>query len=213
MQTNRRKFIQQSAALGTVLSLTGKDVFANSKKETPEGTKDIFEIIKSRRSVRKFKSTPVPKEHLTKILEAANSAPTPRNRQAWKFVVIKDRKILDQIKEECIKTSGEQTRQYFTDYLSAPIYVVVLANEKTRNPINDVLAGCLAAENLIIAAQALGYGTVFATNSIPEKITKNILNIPDDYKRICITPIGIPDETPKDLKKKSLDDVIVYEKF
>ena len=86
-----------------------------------------------------------------------NYAPTPRNRQAWKFLVVQDRKLLDQIREECIKVSREQTRQYFTDYLSAPVYIVVLANEKTRNPINDFLAGALATENLMLAARALGF--------------------------------------------------------
>jgi len=207
---NRRSFIHQSAIGSIILSLTGKEIYA---KPHDMSSFDLFETIKNRRSVRKFKSTPVPKEHLTKILEAANYAPSPRNRQAWKFLVVQDRKLLNKIKEECIKVSGEQTRQYFTDYLSAPVYVVVIANKKTRNPINDVLGGTLAAENLMLAARALGYGTVFATNSIPEKITKEVLNIPEEYQRVCITPIGVPVEWPKTPTKKNVEDVIVYNKF
>ena len=110
---NRRSFIHQGVIGSIILSLTGKGIYAKSQDTNSH---DLFETIKNRRSVRKFKSTPVPKEHLTKILEAANYAPSPRNRQAWKFLVVQDRKLLDQIKEECIKVSGEQTRQYFTDY-------------------------------------------------------------------------------------------------
>jgi nitroreductase len=128
-------------------------------------------------------------------------------------VVIKDRGILDQIRDECIKMGGEQSKQYFTDYLSAPVYVVVLADTQTRNPVNDVTAGALAAENLMLAARALGYGSVFCVNSIPEDLTKKILNIPDNYKRVCITPIGVPDKWPEMPPKKDLKEAIVYDKF
>ena len=214
MKTSRRAFFRKSAALGAGLSLGGVKLFAKNGSGFPQSDEhNIFSAAKNRRSVRKFKSTPVPKEHLTKILEAANYAPCPRNRQAWKFIVVQDRKTLDEIKEACIKASGEKTRQYFTDYLSAPVYVVVAAYTKTRNPPNDFIAGALAAENLMLAARALGYGTVFCVNSIPEGVTQQILNIPDDYKRVCITPIGIPAEWPQPPKKKNLSDVVVYEKF
>ncbi|UCC39733.1 MAG: nitroreductase family protein [Candidatus Aminicenantes bacterium] len=214
MKINRRAFFQKGAVLGAGLALGSSGLLAERKDSSLQSDEhDIFEVIKNRRSVRKFKSTPIPKEHLTKILEAANSAPTPSNRQAWKFFVIQERKTLDQIKEACIKRSGERSRQYFTDYLSAPVYVVVLANTKTRNPVNDITAGALAAENLMLAARALGYGTVFCANSIREEVTKEVLNIPDDYKRICITPIGVPVEWPKTPEKKSLEDVVLYERF
>ena len=147
------------------------------------------------------------------ILEAANFAPTPRNRQAWKFLIIQKREIIDQIKEECIKKAGEDSKKYYTDYLSAPVYVEVLAYTETRNPANDMTAAALAAENLMLAARAFGYGTVFCVNSIPEEVTKGILNIPDDYKRICITPIGIPDEWPETPEKKETKEVVLYDKF
>ncbi len=211
-QKDRRDFMKTSLTLGTGLALGGiaqgyENAFALEAEEM-----SIWDAFIERRSVRKFKSTPVPKEHLMKILEAANYAPTPRNRQAWKFLVIQNRDTLDKIKEACIQRAGEQNRTYFTDYLSAPVYVVVLANTETRNPPNDIVAGCLAAMNLMLAARALGYGTVFCVNSITEDVTKGILNIPDKYQRICITPIGIPDQWPE-LKKKGPGDVIVFEKI
>jgi nitroreductase len=211
MNTNRRTFIQKSAAIGAGLFAGTSKLF--SKTTDNALSNNIFEVIKNRQSIRKFKSTPVPKKHLSKILEAANYAPSPRNRQAWKFVVVQERKTLDLIKEECIKKSGENSRQYFTDYLSAPVYVVILSSTKTRNPANDIAAGALAAENLFLAARALGYATVYCANSIPEDVTKKILNIPDEYQRICITPIGVPDEWPKKKKKKNLEAVVVNEKF
>lgn len=65
----------------------------------------------------------------------------------------------------------------------------------------------------MLAARALGYGTVFCANSIYEEVTKEVLNIPDEYKRICITPIGVPEEWPKMPKKKSLEEVVLHEKL
>ena len=118
MKTNRRRFFQQIAAGVAGLGLFKSRLLAN---DNPATQTDVFKIIKTRRSVRNFKSDPIPEDHLTQILEAANFAPTPRNRQAWKFLVIQERQIIDQIKEECIKRAGQDSREYYTNYLSAPI--------------------------------------------------------------------------------------------
>jgi len=207
--TKRREFLK--AGIAGSVGLFGASFVPGANAAQAQSS--LFETFKTRRSVRKFKPIPVPDEHIHQILEAAHYAPSPRNRQGWKFVVIKDRAILDQIKEECIKLGGEKNRQYFTDYLSAPVYVVVLADTQTRNPVNDVTAGALAAENLMLAARALGYGSVFCVNSISEDVTKKILNIPDNFKRVCITPIGIPDKWPDTPPRKDLKEAIVHDKF
>ena len=210
MKTTKRRQFLKAGLVGSA-GFLGSSFMSGA--EAAQAQSDLFATFKARRSVRKFKPTPVPDEHILQILEAAHYAPCPRNRQAWKFVVIKNRGILDQIRDECIKRGGEQNKQYFTDYLSAPVYVVVVADTQTRNPANDITAGALAAENLMLAARALGYGSVFCVNSIPEDVTKKILNIPDNYKRVCITPIGIPDKWPETPPKKDLKEVIVYDKF
>ncbi len=214
METNRRRFFHQIAVAVAGLSLFRRKLFANDNNLTTQvSANEIFKVFIERRSVRKFKPNPIPEDHLMQILEAANYAPTPRNRQAWKFLVIQKREIIDQIREECIKRAGDDSKEYYTDYLSAPVYVEVLASTNTPNPPNDITAGVLAAQNLMLAARALGYGTVFCVNSIPEEITKSILNIPDDYKRICITPIGIPEEWPETPAKKEMNEVVLYDKF
>ena len=210
MNTTKRRQFLKVGLVGSA-GLIGSSVVPGAA--AAQAQSDLFATFKTRRSVRKFKPTPVPDEHIHQILEAAHYAPCPRNRQAWKFVVIKNREILDQKKEECIKKAGENSRQYYTDYLSAPVYVVVVADTQTRNPVNDVTAGALAAENLMLAARALGYGSVFCVNSIPEDVTKSILNIPDNYKRVCITPIGIPDKWPEAPPKKDLKEAIATDKF
>ena len=207
----RRDFLKTGFILGTGMAVGPADsIFARNHEDQDMS---VFDAIKKRRSVRKFKPTPVPEDHLRRILEAANQASSPRNRQAWLFLVIQNRDTLNRIKEACIQNTGEENRAYFEDYLSAPVYVVVLADTNTRNPVNDFTAGALAAQNLMLAARALGYGTVYCVNSIPENILIKVLNIPDRYKYVCIAPIGVPDAWPKVKAKKRLEDVVVYEKI
>ncbi|MFW6130986.1 MAG: nitroreductase family protein [Candidatus Aminicenantaceae bacterium] len=191
----------------------------------------LFDIIKNRRTVRKFKPDPVPEEHILKILEAAHFAPTAGNQQPWKFLVIRDREQLNQLnaaalrwylenyKEknkpppEKLSSIKEKLRTVFNDVLSAPVYVAVLVDTQAKYSNYILYDGTLAAGYMMIAARALGYGTGFFTTFFPERKMKNFFKIPDHYKLICFTPIGIPLEWPDTPPKKKLDDLVVFDKF
>jgi nitroreductase len=69
----------------------------------------------------------------------------------------------------------------------------------------------MAAGYLMLAARALGYGTVYITDSIPDEITREVLAIPARYQRVCITPVGIPAGWPDPSPKKKLEDLVAYE--
>jgi nitroreductase len=211
-----------------MLNALGFSTEVQAPKSQKESIDFMFYVFQNRRSVRKFKSTPVPEEHLLKILDAARCAPTSGNQQPWKFLVIRSREKLDLLKTKCIKKSMERARtrqnpvpeetkkritQYFTDYLSAPVYVVVLTDNNSKYPTYNIHDGPLAAGYLMLAARALGYGTVYATDSIPVDLTKEVFNIPDHYTRVCITPIGVPEKWPVKKGKKKLADFIVYDTF
>ncbi|HPG40478.1 MAG TPA: nitroreductase family protein [bacterium] len=191
----------------------------------------LFDVFKNRRSVRKFKSTPVPDEHILKILDIARTAPTSGNQQPWKFLVIQDRDKITALKEatvnsylERIKAGGVtdaakldemRTRysQVVSDYLSAPVYISVLVDSASTYPSYNIYDGSLAAGYLMIAARALGYGTVFTQDSFPFPVVKQVFNIPDNYAQICFTPIGIPENWPQTPKKRPLDEFAVFEQF
>ena len=81
-------------------------------------------------------------------------------------------------------------------YFSAPVYVVVLTDSQSAYPSYNHHDGPLAAGYLMLAARALGYGTVYITDAIPDEVTREVLAIPARYERVCITPIGIPDAWP-----------------
>lgn len=197
---------------------------------TPE-QEYLFDIFKSRRSVRKFKSTPISQEHIEKILDIARTAPTSGNQQPWKFLVVQDREKIARLLSECVDSAIErakkraefdpskeeslrsQYRERIGNYLSAPVYVVVLVDKNSPYPTYNIYDGSLAAGYLMIAARALGYGTVFITDALPVDLVKKVFEIPDNFVRICITPIGIPESWPDPPEKKPLYEFAVYEKL
>jgi nitroreductase len=189
---------------------------------------NIWDVFQNRRSIRKFKSDSIPHDDIIKIVKAASMAPTSGNQQPWKFLIVTDKNKINEMKEACIKesleyikkkgqeidsTNKERITNVFNDYLSAPVYIIVLTDNNSIYSSYNHWDGPLAAGYLLLAARALGYGSVFITDAISENVTKQVLNIPDNFTRICITPIGIPVEWPKTPEKKQLEELIVNEKF
>ena len=230
---NRREFLKTAAMLGAGTGVWPIPGTGHEKKQEQEREEklSIFEVIHERRSVRSYKSTPVPKEHITKILDAARMAPTAGNQQPWKFLVVRDRSKIDELMNTCItrsikayqerkKPPAEELRKYeakvkayLQNVFSAPVFIVVLVDTQSKWPDYNKFDGPLAAGYLMLAARALGYGTVFFTDTIPDQVTREVLRIPDRYQRICITPVGVPEEWPKTPAKKKLDELVVYESF
>ena len=219
---SRRDFMKWTIAAGGPLAIGAAQHPALGQELS------FFETVRSRRSVRRYLATPVPDEHLREILDAARLAPTAGNQQPWKFLVVRERGSIDRMREACIERSlearreqgvtvtdvmAESIRQSYQGYFSALVYVVVLTDNESQYPAYNHWDGPLAAGYLMLAARALGYGTVFITDSIPADVTKEVLSIPDRYTRVCITPIGVPESWPDSPEKKELDEFIVYERF
>ncbi len=224
-KTSRRLFLKTSAlAAGSLLSTR-----AAADADAGPPAADLWAALKNRRSVRRFQSTPVPDADLWQILDAARRAPTSGNQQPWKFLVVRNRARLAALRNACIewrmslpdyptpttieerKTLWARAAGYFSGYLSAPVYVVVLVDNRAAFPHHIHWDGALAAGYLMLAARALGYGTVFVTDAIPEHVTRKVFNIPEYYLRICLTPIGVPVEWPESPEKKPLSDFIALE--
>jgi nitroreductase len=192
---------------------------------------DIFATIRNRRSVREYKPDPVPREDIEMVLDAARMAPTSGNQQPWKFLVIEEEEQIADLKNACIAAAmdrykdkeeyeGEEARallkakagEYYAKVFSAPVYIVILTDSQSKYPAYNIHDGPLAAGYLMLAARALGYGTVYMTDSVPEDITTSVLNIPERYRRVCITPLGVPLSWPETPAKKDLSEFIIYGK-
>ena len=224
---NRRDSLKAGASLVAGLTL----VSATACASTETAQNNCIDIIKTRRSIRQFKSDPVPYEHLKEIVDAARMAPTSGNQQPWKFIIVQDKKKIEAIKNECIEFARKRfiadqnlteeelsakinafDERYSKGYFSAPAFIVVLTDGESKYPSYNHHDGPLAAGYLLLAARSMGYGTVYVTDAIPVEATKKALNIPNQYTRVCITPVGVPAEWPEK-PKKSLDEFIVNESF
>lgn len=229
---DRRDFLKGGVMFGVGAVLKGISWPADEGKNLSDGQEmSIFDLFQKRRSVRSYTSTPVPEEHVEKIIDAARMAPTAGNQQPWKFLVIRDRAKLDALKEACIterlriykeqkKPMEEEVKELenrlkstYGKVFSAPVFIVVLVDTQSKWPSYNEHDGPLAAGILMLAARALGYGTVYFTDSITDGVTREVLSIPDRYERICITPVGVPEEWPKTPPKKDLEEIVVYESF
>lgn len=229
MNIPRRSFLRSSLLLGSGALLTTLTAGA-AAAEPPATETDFWAVIRSRRSVRKFRPDPVPDADIEKMVAAAATAPSSGGQRPWRFLIVRDRARIDQMREACVKRalarydqgggkpegraeaeSGFRNR--IGGYFSAPAFIVVLTDNQSRYPSYAHWDGPLAAGYLLLAARALGYGTVFITDSIPDEVTREVLRIPDRYTRVCITPVGVPVEWPAPHAASDAGEFVVYDKW
>ena len=188
-----------------------------------------------RRTVRQFSSRPIDKGLIREVLRAANSAPSGANKQPWSFVVVTDpelkRQIREAAEEEEKKNYGgrmseewlEDLRQFRTDankeYIEmVPALVVVFAQSygvdeegnRTKHYYVQESVG-IACGMLLAAAHRAGLATLTHTPS-PMGFLGKILERPENERPFLLIPLGYPaaDAEVPDLKKKSVEDVVVW---
>lgn len=222
-QKKRREFLKFASAIGAGFVVTqAAKAFETAEAGGNTEAMTLFEAIEKRVSVRKFRKDAVPKEDLEKILRCAQLAPNSGNQQACRFLVVDSRKILDDFQQECIrareavlKARGEEVppieaKGYFENVFAAPVFILVLVDKDVKYKGYTDKDGALAAGWIMLAARALGYGSVFFTDSIPEEICRSFFKIPEHYSRTCIIPIGVPFEWPERPERKKLEEVVFY---
>lgn len=115
---------------------------------------DLLNTIKSRRSIRKFKSDNIPEDILNRIIEAGTYAATGMNKQSPIIVVVTNKEIRDKLSQANCKIGG--WKEGFDPFYGAPVVLIVLAD---RNLTNCVYDGSLVMGNLMLAAHELGIGS------------------------------------------------------
>jgi len=170
---------------------------------------EVFDAIKSRRSIRKYKADSVPEELIEKILEAGRWAPSGSNIQPWEFIVIKDQKILDMIRKVSPGFFG-----------GAPLTILVCSDreraQKLGGPLGRsylAIADCaMAVQNMLLAAYALGLGGC-PIKSFSQVALKEILEIPNNLEPELLVTIGYPDQKPSPLPKRPLSEITHLNKY
>ena len=164
---------------------------------------EIFEAIKGRRSIRKYKNDKeIDKKTLEEIVDAGKYAASARSEYPWKFIVITSRERIKQL-TEIVGSNGK-----FMADASAAIVVIC---KDTKYYLED---GSAATQNILLAAYAKGVGTCWIAGDKKDYCEKvlSFVNAPSGYKLVSIISCGIADEKPVK-PKPDLKDILVWEKM
>lgn len=167
---------------------------------------EFHETIRQRCSVRSYTDKPVDDEVLRRILEAARLAPTARNRQEWKLVIVTDAE-----KRKQLADASEQ------DWLAtAPVILAIVGLTDYRMFCNvpaDPVDCAIVLDHLSLAATAEGLGTCWVGH-FKQDPCRQILGVPKDFTIIELMTLGHPAGQPRpDKPRKDLKELLCWEKF
>lgn len=167
---------------------------------------DVFECIKTRRSIRAYKEKPIEEKKLMRIMESARLAPSAHNHQPWKFILVRDKRKKEELAHACCG-------QMFVKEADTVVVGLGLKKHTFRNGINsNAIDVTIALEHIVLEAWELGIGSCWILAFWPDKVRK-ILEIPDDIDIVGIITLGYPDENPPQRPRKSLEEIICREKY
>jgi nitroreductase len=198
----------------------------------------LLELIRSRRSIRRFSDRAVDRDHIARLLEAARWAPSNHNRQPWRFLVIEDKPQINRLAETVRQSLSEKLKllpeaaaayageftHYATFFTNAPVLLVVLHKEPVsvsapllaglKNP--DLISGeplsvAMAVQNLLLAAQALGLGTCVLTGPVLVRdALAKVLDLPAGHDLTCLVALGHPAESPAPPRRKTIEQIVEF---
>lgn len=182
---------------------------------------EVLEAIRTRRSIRKYKTDPIDDKTLEMVLEAARWAPSWANTQCWRFIIVRD----GDIKSKLANTlrGRENAPNPATDAIrNAPVVIVACAElgksgYREGVPVTDkgdwfMFDVALAMQNLVLAAHSLGLATVHV-GRFDAKEVAIILEVPEGYCVVEMTPLGYPDQVRDPRPRKELSEIVFYDKF
>lgn len=179
---------------------------------------ELKETIENRRSIRKFKNTTISKEIIEDLIDCARLAPSAKNRQPWKFLVLED-EIKNQVadimmEEESSKLHSEKINSSVLatakTIKEAPILILVLTQYDKDWRIGDSLSIGAAIEHICLRATDLGFGSLWIRDIIYTKKEIAKLVHHENTDIISAISIGYPDECPKQRPRKQLTEVLEW---
>lgn len=179
---------------------------------------EILDVLKGRRSIRSFRSDPVPDSLLAVLFEAVRWAPSGGNIQPWEIVVIRD-----EARKEALRETLGENNPASRAIKEAPILLVLCG----RIGVPDEYQGRIhtkfgdgwllfhlgtAAQNLCLAAHAVGLGTLM-TGFFDHDRVRDILEVPQGYEVVLLLPVGFPARVPRPPARRAVEDFVHYERF
>ncbi|XP_065359051.1 iodotyrosine deiodinase [Calliphora vicina] len=202
----------------------------------PGGAQQFYEMVENRRSVRAFKSHPIPSIHLIKTcIRAAGTSPSGAHTEPWTFCVVANRDLKQRIREiiefeEELNYKQRMSRQWTTDlrplktdhvkpYLTDAPYLIVIFKQiygftksgKRKQHYYNEISVSIATGILLCALQASGLSSLVTTPLNCGSFLRDLLNRPSHEKLLVLLPVGYPADDCKvpDLHRKDLNDIML----
>jgi len=168
---------------------------------------NVFDAIRLRRSIRSFEDKPIEQEKLLRVLEAGRLAPSAKNRQEWRYVIVKDKELRRRV-------AVASNNQYFI--AEAPVVIVGCATMveyvlSCGQPAYTIDVA-ISMDHMSLQAVEEGLGTCWI-GAFKEDEVKKILNIPQKMKVVEIMPLGYPKFLPDPKPRKELKETVFYDKY
>ena len=182
---------------------------------------DVTELFRHQRAIRNFTDEEVPDELVDQVLTAAIHGPSGSNTQPWHFIVIRDQAVknaLSEVYEEAradgaTKPSGGGVRQLLS---AAPVLIVACVNTPPSGQAGFQTGASIYpnVQNIMLAARAIGLGTVLTTQHRRRKgQIHEILGIPDDIETAAIIPLGWPDREYGPNRRPPLEQFVMRDRW
>lgn len=179
---------------------------------------NVIQGIQERRSIRKFKDIPVPHEVIEEIVAAASFAPSWKNTQTARYIVVEQKKQIQTIASDAYMAGFS----YNVKTVAGAPVLVILTTVKGRSgyerdgsfstPKKDkweVFDAGIAAQTFCLAAHEKGLGTVIMGIFDEEKIAK-LIGLPEGQEIAALIPMGYPDVTPEAPKRKAVSELLTF---
>lgn len=194
----------------------------------------FLSVVRGRRSVRRFRTTPVDKERILRLIEAAEWAPSAGNRQDWFFSVVTSPNVKRRMAEavarrwkaivDANRTSGsiEEVERYvahFDDFAEAPAVILVsarrpdafqqhlLGNDASAT-FGAICSAAMAAQNLMLAAHVMGLGSCCMTGALAAREELGeIAELGPKREIVCLIAVGWRDEAPPAPNRKPASEI------
>jgi nitroreductase len=166
---------------------------------------DVMDAIRSRRSIRSYQDKPVEDEKLRAVLEAGRLAPSARNLQEWRFVVVRDKALREKL---AVAANGQ------TFVGEAPVVIVACAvTDGHRMSCGEQcypIDVAIALDHISLKAVEEGLGTCWIGAFDPDKVRK-LLGIPDSVRVVELMPLGYPVSEPSSRPRLDLDEIVMHD--
>jgi len=188
------------------------------KENKQEGRLSFLQLVRSRRSIRRYLDKPVEREKVLTCIEAARLAPSADNVQPWRFLILDESDLRTRFAKAIF--SGIYSISKFA--VKAPVLILILARlDIIANRIGKQIQNIsyyyidigIAGEHIVLQAEELGLGTCWIGWFNPRKARK-FLKIPRKYKIVSLMAVGYYEKKPsKDRKRKALQEIVWFNKI